>query len=131
MNTTLTVGTHAHNDWCDITAEVERVVAAADLEEGVATVFVPHTTAAVTLQENADPPLKRDITDALERLFPWNGHYGHGEANAAAHMKAVLMGPSVAVPFARKKLVLGTWQAIYLCEFDGPRERQVVIHVGP
>ena len=100
------------------------------LAEGLATVFVPHTTAGVAIQENADPPLKQDITSAFARLFPWDGGYKHGEDNAAAHMKALLVGPSVQVPFAKGQLLLGTWQAIYLCEFDGPRQRRAIVHVA-
>ena len=131
MHSTLTRETRARNDWCDITTDVQQAVAASGRDEGLATVFVPHTTAAVTIQENADPPLKRDITRALDRIFPWEDEYGHAEGNAAAHLKVVAMGPSVQVPFAGGRLLLGTWQAIYLCEFDGPRHRQIVVHVGP
>jgi secondary thiamine-phosphate synthase enzyme len=131
MNMTLMVETHGHNDWRDITPDGRGGGGACDREEGAAPVSAPPPPGAVPTQETAAPPLKRDISDALERLFPWQGAYGHGEDNAAAHMKVVLMGPSVAVPFVHRKLVLGTWQAIYLCEFDGPRARQVVIHVGP
>jgi secondary thiamine-phosphate synthase enzyme len=131
MNKSLLVETQGHDDWCDITPQVQAAVAESGVGEGLATIFVPHTTAAVTIQENADPPLRRDITEALDRVFPWHGDYGHGEDNAAAHMKVVATGPSVQVPFDKGQLMLDTWQAIYLCEFDGPRRRQVVVHIGP
>jgi secondary thiamine-phosphate synthase enzyme len=130
MSKTVQISTHHRDDWQDITAAVQACVEEGDISDGVVTVFVPHTTAGVTIQENADPPLKTDITAALDRLFPWQGAYRHGEENAAAHMKAMLTGPSVQIPFVRKKLQLGTWQAVYLCEFDGPRQRRVVIQVA-
>ena len=130
MQHVLEVETRERDAWCDITAQVARLVHDAGATEGVVTLFVPHTTAAVTIQENADPPLKQDITRALAQVFPRAGNYGHCEDNAAAHMKAVLVGASVQVPFAAGKLRLGTWQGIYLCEFDGPRRRQVVVQVA-
>jgi secondary thiamine-phosphate synthase enzyme len=125
------VPTRGRDDWVDITREVEESLGAPDLpREGVVTVFVPHTTAGVTIQENADPPLKGDITRALDRIFPWEAGYRHCEDNAASHMKAVVVGSSVQVIFSGGKLILGTWQAICLCEFDGPRTREVVIKVS-
>lgn len=130
MQKVIQIETRSHDDWRDITAQVQACVDQSQEADGVVTVFVPHTTAGVAIQENADPPLKTDITNALARLFPWEGDYRHGEDNAAAHMKAMLAGPSVQVPFAKKRLLLGTWQAIYFCEFDGPRQRRVVIHVA-
>jgi secondary thiamine-phosphate synthase enzyme len=130
MQKVIQIETRNHDDWRDITAQVQACVHEAGLAEGVVTVFIPHTTAGVAIQENADPPLKTDISEAFGRLFPWDGGYRHGEDNAAAHMKAMLVGPSVQVPFAKKQLQLGTWQAIYLCEFDGPRQRRVVVHVA-
>ena len=130
MQTTIEVSTRATDDWVDVTAQVQQVIKQSKSIDGVATLFVPHTTAAITIQENADPPLKRDIDQALARIFPREGNYGHCEDNAASHMKAVLVGPSVQIPFAQGRLLLGQWQAIYLCEFDGPRTRQVHIHVS-
>ena len=125
-----TVRTAGRDDWVDISATVQQIVDKSGLQEGIATVYVPHTTAGVAIQENADPPLRKDISAALERLFPRRGNYGHCEDNAASHMKAVLTGPSVQIPFAGGQLALGTWQGIYFCEFDGPRSRQVVVHVA-
>lgn len=120
----------AHDDWIDLTGEVAELVGKSGIEEGRVTVYVPHTTAGVTIQENADPPLKRDLSQAWDRLFPWQGNYRHGEDNAAAHMKAALVGSSVTVPFEGGRLLLGTWQSIYFCEFDGPRRRKVAVQVG-
>ncbi len=131
MITRISVRTHARDDWVDLTADVEKAARASGLAEGVATVFVPHTTAGITIQENADPPLKQDITRALDRTFPWTGGYEHCEDNAASHMKAAVVGNSVQVIFAAGKLLLGTWQNIFLCEFDGPRQRDVVIKISP
>ena len=130
MQKVIQVETRNHDDWQDITAQVQSCVHDSGLAEGVATVFIPHTTAGVAIQENADPPLKVDITSVFARLFPWEGDYRHGEDNAAAHMKAMLVGPSVQVPFSKGRMLLGTWQAIYLCEFDGPRQRQVIVNVA-
>lgn len=125
------VKTRARDDWRDITRAVRETVRESGLDEGVVTVFVPHTTAAVTIQENADPPLKDDITEALDRLFPWQGDYRHSEDNAASHMKACYMGSSAQVIFRGGALLLGTWQNVFLCEFDGPRTRDVLIRVSP
>ncbi len=131
MNKAFEIETPTKNAWCDITRRVADVVTQCGQADGVVTVFIPHTTAGVTIQENADAPLQGDISRALERLFPWHGDYRHCEDNAAAHMKVVLMGPSVQVPFVAGEMLLGQWQAIYLCEFDGPRRRRVVVHVSP
>jgi secondary thiamine-phosphate synthase enzyme len=126
------VQTRSRDDWVNITREVEEAVqGSGGASEGVATVFVPHTTAGIAIQENADPPLKGDITRALDRVFPWDGGWAHCEDNAASHMKAVTVGSSVQVIFSGRKLLLGTWQGIYLCEFDGPRAREVIIKVSP
>ena len=88
-------------------------------------VFVPHTTAGVTINENADPDVMADVGNALERMVPWRAGYRHSEGNSAAHVKAGLVGSSVLVPVDGGRLALGTWQAVYFCEFDGPRTRRV------
>lgn len=95
------------------------------LRDGVVTVFIPHTTCGVTINENADPDVVTDMLAALERMVPWQANYRHGEGNSAAHLKASLMGFSAQVLVAGGRLQLGTWQGIYLCEFDGPRTREV------
>ncbi len=119
------VQTRQHTEFVDITSEVQAAVAALGIRNGAATVFVPHTTAGVTINENAYPSVVADMQKALERAVPWRGGYEHAEGNAAAHVKASLMGASARVPVADGRLRLGTWQGIYLCEFDGPRTRDV------
>ena len=114
----------------DITDQVEGAVKESGIHEGVCTVFVPHTTAGITINENADPDVTRDIMDTLERLVPRGGSYRHTEGNADSHVKASLMGSSVDAFVENGRLVLGAWQAIYFCEFDGPRTRQVLVRVG-
>jgi secondary thiamine-phosphate synthase enzyme len=119
------VRTQKHTQFLDITRQVQSSVADLGLENGVATVFIPHTTAGITINENADPSVTADIMDALERTVPWEAHYKHSEGNAAAHVKASMMGSSIHVIVEGGRLLLGTWQAIYFCEFDGPRTRNV------
>jgi len=113
----------------DITGEVRRIVRESGVREGVCRVFVPHTTAAVTINENADPDVPRDLLAALDRIVPWNDGYRHGEGNAAAHVKSSLFGASESVFVEEGDLVLGTWQALFFCEFDGPRTRRVLVKV--
>lgn len=119
------VSTRKRTEFVNITDQVARAVKEMDLDDGVVTVFVPHTTAGITINENADPDVTADIEAALERMAPWDADYRHGEGNAAAHVKASLMGSSVRVIVEGGRLQLGTWQAIYFCEFDGPRTRKV------
>lgn len=119
------VHTRRRTQFVEITENVQSCIAALGVRDGVITVFVPHTTAGVTINENADPSVMADMEAALERMVPWQAGYSHDEGNAAAHVKASLMGSSVQVPVVGGQVRLGTWQGIYLCEFDGPRERQV------
>jgi secondary thiamine-phosphate synthase enzyme len=121
----LTITTRQRTDFVDITGHVAAAVAAAGIRDGAVLVFVPHTTAGITINENADPDVVRDITAALDRMVPWDGDYRHGEGNSAAHIKASMLGFSVHVPVSAGRLQLGTWQALYFCEFDGPRTRKV------
>jgi secondary thiamine-phosphate synthase enzyme len=95
------------------------------MKDGLITVFVPHTTAGVTINENADPDVTADMETVLDRMVPWDGGYRHSEGNTAAHVKASLMGSSAQVIVKDGKLRLGTWQSIYFCEFDGPRTRKI------
>lgn len=113
----------------DITAEVERARRGLGLAEGAVLVAVPHTTAGITINENADPSVRADLEMALDRIAPSDLPYTHLEGNADAHLKASLMGSSVTVPVVGGRLVLGTWQGIYLAEFDGPRRRHVLVSV--
>ena len=117
--------TGRRTQFVDITGEVQKAASGLGVEDGTVTVFVPHTTAGITINENADPDVTADMEMALERMVPWSAGYAHGEGNAAAHVKASLMGSSVRVIDSGGRLQLGTWQGIYLCEFDGPRQREV------
>ncbi len=126
----LHVGTREHTQLVDVTDLVRREVRAAGVREGVVTLFVPHTTAGITIQENADPDVVRDLMVALERAVPWeSGDYRHSEGNTAAHVKASLMGSSAQMFVRDGDLALGTWQAIYFCEFDGPRSRELWLQI--
>ncbi len=113
----------------DITPQVAQAVAESGVTEGWAQVYCPHTTAGVTVNEHADPDVARDIVDGLARLVPAGAAWRHVEGNADAHVKATLVGPSVTVPVENGRLVLGTWQGVFFCEFDGPRSRHVLITV--
>ena len=122
----------ASKDRCqfiDITSEVQKAVRAAGISRGLCTVFVPHTTAGVTINENADPSVVRDMLMELEKIVPFNDHYAHREGNSAAHIKASLMGSTVQIIVDSGSMSLGTWQGIYFCEFDGPRRRSILVHV--
>jgi len=130
MTQRISVRTTSRTQFLDITHEVAEVVKSCGVSEGICTVYVPHTTAGITINENADPDVVRDIVDTLERLVPRNAVYHHIEGNADAHVKASIMGSSVTVLVENSRLVLGTWQGIYFCEFDGPRHRQVYIRVS-
>jgi secondary thiamine-phosphate synthase enzyme len=127
----LTVTTSNRDDWIDITGQITDIIRNSNWQNGVLTVFVPHTTAAVTINENADPDVQKDLISILDRLIPWNGPYRHQEGNSAAHLKASLMGASETIIVAEGELMRGTWQGIYLCEFDGPRRRSVWISFTP
>ena len=122
---TLTVKTGSRVEMMDITSEVTEAIRKEGVAEGMALVFVPHTTAAVTINENADPSVVRDILTETNKIVPLEDGYQHAEGNAAAHIKSSLFGPSLMLIVSGGRPVLGTWQAIYFCEFDGPRRRQV------
>jgi secondary thiamine-phosphate synthase enzyme len=126
----LSVSTKQRCEFIDITHKVEERVRESGVKEGVCMVFVPHTTAGVTINENADPSVRRDILAALERAVPENAAYAHGEGNSPAHIKSSLMGSSVTVAVSGGRLVLGTWQGIFFCEFDGPRHRSALVQIG-
>jgi secondary thiamine-phosphate synthase enzyme len=119
------VRTSRRVEMIDITDRVQTALAESGLRDGVCTVFVPHTTAGVTINENADPSVVRDILATLSSLVPDSAHYTHSDGNSDAHIKASMMGFSVQVIVESGRLQLGTWQGIYFCEFDGPRSRQV------
>lgn len=123
------VQTSDSTEFVDITSRIRRIVADAGVTEAVCTVFIPHTTCGVTINEAADPDVKRDMLMELNKVIPFNDGYHHMEGNSAAHIKASLMGASVSIPIQESRLLLGTWQGIYLCEFDGPRNRSVYISI--
>ena len=123
--TKFTVRTNARCEMIDITDKIATLVRESGLRDGICHVFVPHTTAAVTINENADPDVPRDILDSLDRVVPLSNRYRHAEGNAAAHVKASLLGASQTVFVENGRLVLGTWQSLFFCEFDGPRTREV------
>lgn len=114
----------------NITENVRQAVRNSGVTDGIVTVFVPHTTAGVTINENADPDVVWDILYELDKIVPWEDGYRHYEGNTAAHIKASMMGSSVTVIIENGRLLLGTWQGIYFCEFDGPRNRKVIIKVS-
>jgi secondary thiamine-phosphate synthase enzyme len=126
-----TVHTSQHAQFVEITSQVQRVITESGMKEGVCTVFVPHTTAGVTINENADPDVAADMIYALDKAVPWKSpNYRHGEGNTAAHVKSSMMGHSVHVLVRGGKPQFGTWQGIFLCEFDGPRTRKVWVTVS-
>ena len=113
----------------DITSDVQAALREAGVRDGLCMIYVPHTTAAVTINENADPTVKADILKILNQVIPFEANYGHMEGNSAAHIKSTLVGASELVAVRNGKLQLGTWQGIFFCEFDGPRRRRVHLHV--
>ena len=124
----INVRSHEREELVEFTAEVRRKLSEAGAQEGICTLFVQHTTAGLTVNENADPDVRRDLLHALRTLLPQQGMgFQHAEENSDAHIKASLVGSSVTVPFHDGELMLGRWQGIFLCEFDGPRTRQVVM----
>lgn len=124
------VRTMAHAEFRELTREVQAVVAKSGVRRGHVIVYIPHTTAGITINENADPSVRADMVEALDRLVPWEQpHFKHAEGNSAAHVKASMMGFSATLLVEQGQLVLGAWQGIYLCEFDGPRTRKVHVRV--
>ena len=123
------VRTNARSEMIDITDRIRILLKESRIKSGICHVFVPHTTAAVTINENADPDVPRDILRELEKIVPHNDHYRHVEGNSAAHIKASILGASETVFIENGELVLGTWQSIFFCEFDGPRSRRVIVRL--
>jgi secondary thiamine-phosphate synthase enzyme len=124
-----TVSTKSRSELVDITEPVRGALFTSGVRAGICQVFTLHTTAGITINENADPDVRFDLVESLNKLVPWRNGYRHGEGNSAAHIKASLMGSSVTVPVEDGRLVLGIWQGIYFCEFDGPRTRTVIVNV--
>jgi len=128
---TFRIRTTMRTQFVDITREVEHAVRESGMTSGLCYVYVPHTTAGVTINEHADPDVARDVEGIFDRLIPHDGPYRHAEGNTDSHMKAILTGTSQTVFIENGKLALGTWQGIFLCEFDGPRQRTVFVKVVP
>ena len=126
---TISVRTGGQTDWIDITPEVQKAVAASGVREGICVIFVPHTTAAVTINENADSDVPVDVNFALNMISPDRREFRHGEGNSAAHTKSSLIGPSLTLIVTNGKLLLGTWQGIWFTEYDGPRTRKVHVRI--
>jgi len=123
------VSSRSRSQMVDITRNVQEIVTESEVKNGVCYIFVPHTTAGITINENADPSVVADILHETDKIVPWEDGYKHIEGNSAAHIKASMMGFSQTVFVENGRLVLGTWQGIYLCEFDGPRTRKVLVKV--
>jgi secondary thiamine-phosphate synthase enzyme len=125
----ISIQTNSRVEMIDITAAVQKFIREEKIEKGICLIYTPHTTAAVTINENADPDVPRDIIAALEKAVPFSANYWHAEGNSAAHVKSSLVGASELVIIENGRLVLGTWQSIFFCEFDGPRSRKVSISI--
>ncbi len=123
------LSTHSRTELIDITSRVEDMVKQTQVKEGTCRVFVPHTTAGILINEGADPSVRRDILNQLDKIVPLSGDYQHREGNSPAHIKASLVGSSETIFVEAGRLVLGTWQSLYFCEFDGPRHRQVIVKI--
>ena len=123
------VQTGGRTDYVDVTSHVRAAVKKSGVKSGICTLFVPHTTAAVTINENADPDVMRDIRMELDKIIPFDDGYAHSEGNSAAHLKSSLVGCQISIFVEKGQPVLGTWQGIYFCEFDGPRNRRLYVKV--
>jgi secondary thiamine-phosphate synthase enzyme len=126
---TLEIASSKQTEMLDITGEVRQAIRQAGIDSGLAVLFVPHTTAAVTINENADPDVVRDMLMELNKIVPFDDHYRHAEGNSAAHLKSSLVGASETLLIEKGEPVLGPWQGIYFCEFDGPRRRRLHLQV--
>ncbi len=129
--TVIEVQSRSREELVDITEQVQKVVAGSGVKEGICYLFVPHTTAGITVNETWDPSVRKDIVEVLRKVAPPGAHYHHTEGNADAHNKTAVVGNSAFVFVSGGRLALGTWQGIYLAEFDGPRTRRVLVHVEP
>jgi secondary thiamine-phosphate synthase enzyme len=125
----LSVKTRETTELVDITSEINRLVQKSGVDQGLCMLYVPHTTAAVTINESADPSVKSDMLMILNQIIPWEAGYRHLEGNSAAHIKATLVGSSELIAIENQQLVLGTWQGIFFCEFDGPRNRKLQVRI--
>ena len=127
----LNVASRSQTEFIEVTGQISRIIAESGIDQGLAVLFVPHTTAAVTINENADPDVASDMLKGLNRLIPLQDNYRHQEGNSAAHIKSSLIGCSETILIQSGAPLLGTWQGIYFCEFDGPRQRKLQIRLIP
>jgi len=130
MLKTLSVQTSSQTEMVDVTGQLQKELSKSGVEEGRLTLYVPHTTAGITINEGADPAVKADILMVLNQMVPWKANYKHMEGNSPAHVKASLMGSAETVIISGGRLVLGTWQRIFFCEFDGPRNRKLHLQIA-
>ena len=126
-----TINTQARCQWIEITGDIEKCLRENHWQNGILTIFIPHTTAAVTINENADPDVLKDMNGILDKLIPWKDAYRHMEGNSAAHCKSSLLGASESLIIQSGRIQKGTWQGVYFCEFDGPRKRQYWLNFTP
>lgn len=129
MLKTLNIKSKAKTEFIDITDDIHEAIKESGVKSGACYIYVPHTTAGITVNEGADPSVKRDILTTLNRLIPFEGDYQHMEGNSAAHIKSTLVGVSQVIVIEDGKAILGTWQSVYFCEFDGPRHRRVIVKI--
>jgi secondary thiamine-phosphate synthase enzyme len=125
----LSVKTRERTELVDVTSDINQLIQKSGIDQGLCMLYVPHTTAAVTINESADPSVKSDMLMILNKIIPWEANYRHLEGNSAAHIKSTLVGSSELIAIENRKLVLGTWQGIFFCEFDGPRNRKLHINI--
>jgi secondary thiamine-phosphate synthase enzyme len=125
----LSVKTRERAELVDVTADINQLIQKSGIDQGLCMLYVPHTTAAVTINESADPSVKADILMILNKIIPWEANYRHLEGNSAAHIKSTLVGSSELIAIENRKLALGTWQGIFFCEFDGPRSRKLQVRI--
>ena len=125
----LSVKTRERTELVDITSDINQLVQKSGIDQGLCLLYVPHTTAAVTINESADPSVKSDILMILNKIIPWEANYRHLEGNSAAHIKSTLVGASELIAIENRKLALGTWQGLFFCEFDGPRNRKLHVRI--
>ena len=125
----LSVKTRERTELIDVTSKISQLVQKSGINQGLCMVYVPHTTAAVTINESADPSVKSDMLMVLNQIVPWEANYRHLEGNSPAHVKSTMVGPSELIAIEKGRLVLGTWQGIFFCEFDGPRNRKLHVRI--
>lgn len=129
MLKTLNLKSKSKTEFIDITEDIQQAISESGIKDGICYIYIPHTTAGITINEGADPSVKRDIITMLNKLIPFEGDYEHMEGNSAAHIKSTIVGVSLFVIIADGKPQLGTWQSIFFCEFDGPRHRRIIIRI--